>query len=169
MPGRPDQNGRHERMHRTLKAECCKPPKATFSSQQRSFDRFAEEFNFVRPHEALQQQTPASFYKPSIRRMPRKLPEIEYPDHFVLARAYPNGVISFQGTQWYLSGCLKNEVVGLEEVGDGRWRVHLGPISLGIIDARNANERGARNFGALVRTDGEVTRDGRRRRRPYRR
>lgn len=170
LPGRPDQNGRHERMHRTLKAECCRPPKATFSSQQRSFDRFVEEFNFVRPHEALKQQTPAEIYKPSLRRMPRKLPEIEYPEHFVLARAYPNGVISFERTQWYLSGCLRNEVVGLEEIGDGRWRVHFGPVSLGVLDARNAKERGPRNFGRLIRFDGEVMgRAGRRRRPPYKR
>jgi hypothetical protein len=153
----------------TLKVECCRPPKATFSSQQRSFDRFRDEYNSVRPHEALQQQTPASRCRPSIRQMPRRLPELEYPAHFRLARAYPNDVISFENTQWYLSNCLEGEVVGLEEVGDGRWRVHFGPIAVGIIDVRNAKERGWRTFGRLVRLDGEVTGRRRRRRPPYRR
>jgi hypothetical protein len=162
-PGRPDQNGRHERMHLTLKAECCRPPKASFGLQQRSFDRFCDEYNLVRPHEALGQRTPASVYRHSARCLPRKLPELEYPTHFRLEKTYPNGVISFEATQWYLSECLQAEVVGLEEVGDGRWRVHFGPIALGILDVRNAKERGYRTFGRLVRLDGEL--DGRRRRR----
>jgi transposase InsO family protein len=170
LPGRPDQNGRHERMHLTLKAECCRPPRSSFRSQQRAFDAFQQEYNVLRPHEALSQQTPTSLYQRSIRRLPRHLPELEYPTHFQLARTYPNGVISFASTQWYLSGCLKNEVVGLEEVDDDRWRVHFGPVVLGILDARNAKERGSRQFGLLVRTDGKVTgKRRRRRRRSYRR
>jgi transposase InsO family protein len=164
MPGRPDQNGRHERMHLTLKAECCRPPRSSFSAQQRSFDRFREEYNFVRPHEALDQQTPGALYRRSIRMLPRRLPEIEYPPHFRLERTYPNGVISVEGTQWYLSGCLKSETVGLEEVGDGRWRVHFGPVPLGLIDVRNSQERRGRAFGRLIRLDGEVTQQRRWRR-----
>jgi putative transposase len=165
MPGRPDQNGRHERMHLTLKNECCRPPRASFSSQQRTFDSFCDEYNNVRPHEALSQQTPSSFYRPSLRQLPRKLPEIVYPDHFHLERAYPNGVISLHGTQWFISGCLKGEVIGLEEVGDGRWRVHFGPVPLGIIDERHTRERLRRHFGKLVRFDGEKTQARRYRRR----
>jgi transposase InsO family protein len=167
LPGRPDQNGRHERMHLTLKAECCLPPRSSFRAQQRAFDSFRNEYNHERPHEALGQEVPASRYQPSVRRMPARLAELEYPSHFQVARTYPNGVISFERTQWYLSGCLKNEIVGLEEVSDGRWRVHFGPVVLGILDVRNMKERRDRNFGTLVRFDGEVTR--KRRRRPYRR
>jgi len=168
MPGRPDQNGRHERMHRTLKAETARPPASSMRAQQARFDRFQNEYNNERPHEALGQETPASHFRAALRAFPNALPELEYPDHFELCRTYPNGIISWRGTQWYLSGCLQNELVGLEELDDGRWRVFFGPVLLGIIDARRAYERpNKRAFGVLVRADGEL--GGRRRRRLYRR
>jgi transposase InsO family protein len=166
MPGRPDQNGRHERMHRTLKAEVANPPRANFKSQQQAFDRFLEEYNEVRPHEALAQQTPASAYRKSNRPYPKKLPDIDYPSHFEVLKTYPNGVISFSHTQWITSSVLKNEWVGLEEVDDDRWKVYFGPIALGILDGRLAKKRRDRQFGALVRLDGEINR---RKRRPFRR
>jgi len=169
MPGRPDQNGRHERMHRTLKAETARPPRSSMRAQQRRFDAFQDEYNNDRPHEALGQQTPASFYRASLKRFPNALPELEYPDHFHVERTYGNGVISWAGTQWYLSGSLKSEFVGLEEVDDDRWRVFFGHVLLGILDVRRAKLRKSRrSFGLLVRADGEVTqRRGRRTRRPY--
>jgi len=165
MPGRPDQNGRHERMHRTLKAETAKPPRASFQAQQRAFDRFQREYNHVRPHEALGLAHPASAYARSRRAFPRRLPELEYPSHYRLERVYPNGVISLAATQWYLSNCLEGEVVGLEEVDDQRWKVHFGPIEVGLLDVRNAKGRRGRQFAVLVRNDGEIT--NRRRRRRY--
>ncbi|NIM21254.1 MAG: DDE-type integrase/transposase/recombinase, partial [Candidatus Latescibacteria bacterium] len=82
QPGRPEQNGRHERMHSTLKSETAKPPRASFRAQQRAFDRFREEYNEIRPHEALGQEVPASHYRPSNRPYPRELPQIDYPEHF---------------------------------------------------------------------------------------
>ncbi|MGZ6358712.1 MAG: integrase core domain-containing protein [Bdellovibrionota bacterium] len=154
MPGRPDQNGRHERMHRTLKAETARPPRNSFRSQQRAFDQFREEYNQIRPHEALHQAVPASIYQPSNKRFPEKLPEPEYPDHFRVERTYPNGVITIGKIQWYLSGCLKGELVGLEEVDNDRWKVYFGPVPLGILDLQNLLEKGARQFGYLIRTDG---------------
>ena len=156
MPGRPDQNGRHERMHSTLKAETAKPPRSSLRAQQRAFDLFQKEYNHVRPHEALGQEVPASLYKPSNRPYPTRVPEPEYPDHFRVERTYPNGVASLNGTQWYLSGCLKGELVGFEEVDDDRWKVYFGSIALGIIDARSAKGRKGRQFGTLVRIDGET-------------
>lgn len=150
MPGRPDQNGRHERMHSTLKAETAKPPRSSFRAQQRAFDRFREEYNHVRPHESLGQKVPSSRYRPSLRRYPRRVPELEYPEHFYVTQAYPNGMISFESTQWYISHCLASELVGLEEVDTGRWKVYCGPIALGILDVRNAKKRGYRAFGLLV-------------------
>jgi transposase InsO family protein len=161
QPGRPEQNGRHERMHSTLKAETAKPPRSSFRAQQRAFDRFREEYNEVRPHEALDQEVPASRYRPSPRPYPRQLPQLVYPEHFEVAQTYPNGMISFKSTQWYISGCLISERVGLEEVDDGRWKVHFGPIPLGILDVRNAKERGYRAFGLLVSPEGQKTK------RPY--
>lgn len=162
MPGRPDQNGRHERMHSTLKAETARPPRSSFRAQQRAFDLFREEYNQVRPHEALGQVTPASLYQPSPREFPRHLPEIEYPSHFQTARVYCNGLASFRGCQWYLSNCLFGELVGFEEVDDDRWKVHFGPVQLGLIDVRSLKNRRYRHFGVLIRTDGEL--HGRRRR-----
>jgi len=150
MPGRPEQNGRHERMHRTLKAETARPPRSSFSAQQRAFDRFLTEYNKERPHEALGQEVPASLYRPSLRSYPRQLPEPEYPTHFETRVAYPNGVISFGATQWYVSNCIADERVGLEPCDDGRWRVHFGWVPIGILDLRRAAERNHRNFGTLV-------------------
>ncbi len=150
MPGRPEQNGRHERMHRTLKAETARPPRSSFAAQQRAFDRFQVEYNQQRPHEALGQDVPASFYRPSLRAYPRQLPDPQSPDHFETRVAYPNGVISFGTTQWYVSGSLACERVGLEPRDDGRWRVHFGWVPIGILDPRRAAERNHRNFGTLV-------------------
>jgi len=97
--------------------------------------------------------------------MPHRLPELEYLPHYKLERIYDGGMVSFRGTQWYLSNCLSGEVVGFEEVGDGRWRVHFGPVPLGIIDFRNTKPRRSRHYGTLVRIDGEVTGLGRKKRR----
>jgi transposase InsO family protein len=149
-PGRPDQNGRHERMHSTLKAETAQPPRSSFTAQQRAFDRFQVEYNDERPHEALGQQVPASLYRPSLRAYPRSLPQVEYPPHFETRLAYPNGVISFGTTQWYVSACLAGETVGLEPREDGRWRAHFGWVPIGVLDPRRATEHRARQFGRLI-------------------
>lgn len=151
MPGRPDQNGRHERMHRTLKAEAASPPRRTFPKQQRALDAFRDEYNHHRPHEALGQVTPASIYRPSSRPFTGELIEPKYPSHYHVQRAYPNGVISFGQTQWYLSLCLAGQPIGLEPVVDGCWRAHFGPVVLGLLDMRRAIKRNLRNFGLLTR------------------
>lgn len=150
MPGRPDQNGRHERMHSTLKAETAKPPRTSFRSQQLAFDRFQAEYNGERPHEALGQQTPATLYRPSARPYPRGLPEVTYPAHFVTRVAYPNGVISFGATQWYVSDCLAGERVGLEEGENDCWRVYFSTMPIGVLDLARGLGRGNRRFGLLV-------------------
>ena len=151
MPGRPEQNGRHERMHRTLKAETAKPPRSSFQAQQRAFDRFLVEYNDERPHEAIDQQVPAALYRPSLRRYPAYLPQVEYPPHVETRVAYPNGVISFGANQWYVSHCLAGERIGLEPCDDGRWRVLFGWVPIGIVDVRHDSEqRGNRQFGRLI-------------------
>src|SRR5262249_45090326 len=90
-PGRPAQNGRHERMHKTLKRETTRPPAATLRGQQIRFNRFRKEFNEERLHEALDQETPASIYAPSGRPYPERLPRVEYPDHFEKRLVSRNG------------------------------------------------------------------------------
>jgi transposase InsO family protein len=166
MPGRPDQNGRHERMHSTLKAETATPPRASFRAQQLAFDRFRAEYNGERPHEALGQQTPATLYRPSLRRYPRVLPAVTYPAHYETRVAYPNGVISFGTTQWYVSHCLAGERIGLEEGENHCWTVYFGSMQVGVLDLTRGADRGPRHFGLLVPTLDLPS--ARRHRRPYR-
>jgi putative transposase len=133
-PGQPQQNGRHERMHRTLKAECASPPAATAAAQQRRFDAFRAEFNHQRPHEALGQTTPARHYTPSARAYPNRLEDPHYPTDFELRRVRSNGEIRWQGELVFIGEALIGEVIGLMETEDGDAEVYFGPVSLGIID-----------------------------------
>ena len=135
VPGRPDQNGRHERMHRTLKRETALPPCATARAQQRSFDRFRTLFNTERPHEALNNTLPAQWYRPSLRPYPARLAAVEYPGHFEVRRVRTTGEIKWQGTCVYLSEALVGEPVGLEALSDRHWRISFGPIDLALFDA----------------------------------
>jgi transposase InsO family protein len=134
-PGKPQQNGRHERMHRTLKAETATPPAADLRSQQRRFDRFRREFNEERPHEALAQVTPASVYTPPLRRWSGRLREPEYGAEATVRRVRQNGEIKWRGALVFLSQTLAGEPVGLTETDAGRWLVSYGPLELGHLDA----------------------------------
>jgi transposase InsO family protein len=135
-PGKPQQNGRHERMHRTLKAETTKPPAGNLTAQQRKFNRFREEFNFERPHEALDQETPASIYVPSRREMPNKIPPLEYPDRFEVRYVSANGGIRWNKDWVNVSTVCAGEYVGLEEIDDGVWNVYFGPLKIGRFHER---------------------------------
>ncbi len=135
-PGKPQQNGRHERMHRTLKQAACRPPSANRGAQQKRFNAFCREYNEQRPHEALDQQTPASQYIKSSRAYPEQLPELHYPDYFDVRKVSANGVVYWHNKLVYVSHLLKEEAVGLEEVDDGIWRVYFGPVKLGEFDER---------------------------------
>jgi hypothetical protein len=149
QPGNPQQNGRHERMHRTLKAETTRPPARAMRSQQVKFDRFQKEFNHVRPHEALGQNTPASVHVPSTRAMPSKLPQLEYPDRYEKRYVSANGGIRWN-RQWVnVSITCVGEYVGLEEIDDGVWNVYFGALRLGRLDERNMRIEDA--FGRLFR------------------
>lgn len=136
-PGKPQQNGRHERMHKTLKAEATQPPAGNLAAQQRKFNRFREEFNNERPHEALDQRTPASIYEPSPREMPDKLPALEYPDRFELRYVSANGGIRWSSGWVNVSIVCAGEYVGLEEIDDGVWNVYFGPLKLGRLLERH--------------------------------
>jgi putative transposase len=130
-PGKPQQNGRHERMHRTLKAETTKPPAASSRAQQRRFDAFRLEFNHERPHEALDMSTPSQLYQSSPRAMPDKLPAIEYPDCFEVRYVSANGGVRWHKQWLNVTSALVGEYVGFEEIDDGLWDAYFGPVKLG--------------------------------------
>jgi putative transposase len=148
-PGKPQQNGRHERMHRTLKDETTRPAAASLPAQQRRFNTFRTEFNNERPHEALDQQTPASLYRPSSREMPNKLPPLVYPDRFEVRYVSGNGGIRWRCGWVNVSTVCIGEYVGLEEIDDGVWNVYFGPLKLGRLLDRHMKIEDA--FGRLLR------------------
>src|SRR5579863_10549008 len=134
-PGHPEQNGRHERMHRTLKAETAKPPAANRRAQQEAFDRFRQQFNEQRPHEALEQRTPASRYQSSPRRYPDRIPKPEYDTHLKPKRVYPDGTFFWKGTQVFISKCLGGEFIGMEQADDRYWEVCFATFPLARFDS----------------------------------
>jgi transposase InsO family protein len=136
-PGQPQQNGRHERMHRTLKRAAAQPPAPNARAQQRRFDVFRRHYNAERPHEALAQRTPASVYTLSPRPYPERLPEMIYPSYMHAHRVCDTGLIYWNAWRIYVGYLLAGEHVGIEPVGDGLWNVHFGPIRLGGFDERN--------------------------------
>lgn len=135
-PGCPWENGRHERMHKTLKACTARPPAATMLLQQHCFDHFRFEFNQLRPHEGLGGHTPSQHLVTSPRCLPRKLPEVEYPGHFEVRRVRTAGEIKFQSKFIFVSETLAGESVGLAEVDDGIWAIYFAHIELALYDER---------------------------------
>jgi transposase InsO family protein len=133
-PGEPQQNGRHERMHETLKQETARPPRANARAQQRAFDDFWYVYNFERPHQALGDTPPAQVYEASPRLYPEREPELEYPGHFEVRRVRTSGEIKWQGKFLYLSQALIGEPVGLEPISERHWRMVFGPVPLGLLD-----------------------------------
>jgi len=121
-------------MHRTLKAECARPPAATCAAQQRCFDRFRAEFNQQRPHEALGQTVPARHYAPSARAYPARLEDPHCPAACAMRRVRSNGEIKWQGELVFIGEALIGEVIGLIETEDGDAEVYFGPVPLGLID-----------------------------------
>lgn len=137
QPGKPQQNGRHERMHRTLKREATRPPRSNLRTQQRAFNDFRSIFNDERPHQALGQRTPASVYHPSSRALPASPVPYEYPAHFEVRLVSQVHNIRWKSRFVFVSSILKDRCVGLEEVGDGLWAVFYGPHPLGWLDERD--------------------------------
>jgi transposase InsO family protein len=137
--GEPQQNGKHERMHKTLKAEATKPPGSTLAEQQSRLDRFRAEYNNERPHESLGQETPASCYSASTRKLKESCDLFEYPLHFEVRTVESNGMLSLKRRSFYLSKALEGEDVGMEEIEDGLWRVDFGPLVLGTFHLPNSD------------------------------
>lgn len=140
-PGKPEQNGRHERMHRTLKEETAKPPASTLLEQQRRFDRFRRIFNDERPHEALGQRPPASLYTPSPRTMPYEPSSPEYPDNMLVRRLSRSGLLNLGGSQTLVTRLLAQEPVGLLPVEEDVWELYYGPVLLAQVTLKNKELR----------------------------
>lgn len=140
--GHPEQNGAHERMHRDLKAETTRPPSPRLSAQQRRFDRFGQEYNTERPHEALGQRRPAELWTPATRCYPSRLCAPEYPGHLEVRRVRTHGEIKFHGQRVFLSESLAGETVGLEPVDDGLWSVIFNTTLLARYDERSRTIHG---------------------------
>jgi transposase InsO family protein len=132
--GHPEQNGRHERMHRTLKLDL--RPAFDRRGQQRELDRFRLDYNQVRPHEALGMQTPGSVYEPSPRAYPARLPEVEYPDTMLVRTVKSHGHFRWKMHDVFLSEVLWGEPVGLLPVDDGLYTIYFAHIPLALFDTR---------------------------------
>lgn len=136
-PGHPEENGRHERMHKTLKAETARPAMHTLALQQRRFDAWREEFNFERPHEALNHQTPGDIYRPSERLLPGRVKPWNYDDTFDEERRVRGaGQFKWQGKDVRASGSLVGRTLGLKRLSERYWQVYFRHILLGLLDAR---------------------------------
>lgn len=142
-PGQPQQNGRHERMHRDLKAETTRPPERNQHRQQERFDSFRAEFNEERPHEALGDETPASHYRCCHRALPETLPEPCYAAHHETRWVSKAGTFRFKKRQIFLSQALGHEWVAFEEVADGIWSVYFYDVLLARLDERDCKLRAA--------------------------
>jgi putative transposase len=133
-PAHPDDNGSHERFHRTLKRETARPPARNCRAQQERFEAFGNEYNYDRPHEALGEVTPGEVYEVSHRPYPARLPDVAYPGHFEVRHVATNGTVSLGATVYFLSETLDGEDVGLEEIDDGLWTVYLSDVPIGRIN-----------------------------------
>jgi len=140
-PGKPQQNGRHERMHRTLKQAATKPPAKDCKEQQICFDQFVQQYNQERPHESLGQKTPASQYQSSPRVYTDRPDELTYPDYFETRAVHTNGTINCRQYMIYVGEVLKGNRVGLCETDEGIWDVYFGPVLLGRYNERDAQQK----------------------------
>ena len=134
--GHPEQNGRHERMHRTLKQEAAQPPAANRREQQRRLDQFRQEYNEVRPHEALQMQTPAAVYHRSARSFPARVPEPDYPDSMLVRSVRPHGHFRWNQQDVFLSEVLWGERVGLLAEDDRWFTIYFAQLPMARFDSR---------------------------------
>lgn len=150
-PGRPQQNGRHERMHRTLKDATTKPPAYSAQGQQRKHNDFRQEYNELRPHEGLDMSKPGQLYEASSRPMPSKLLPMEYPDRYEVRKVSSAGGIRWGKEYVNVTSALLGEYVGLEAVEDGQWDVYFGVKRLGRLHERHM--RIEDEYGRLKRCD----------------
>lgn len=133
-PASPQDNGRHERMHSTLKQATLQPPERNVRRQQESFDRFQQEYHHERPHEALDDRTPASCYRASCRPMSRRLPELDYGDDIAVRRISQQGSLKMNGERTFVSEIFAYEWLGLRALDERYFEVFYGPVTVGFLD-----------------------------------
>ena len=144
-PGHPEQNGRHERMHKTLKDHTAKPPAANLLQQQRRFDVFRTEYNDYRPHESLSMDTPSEHYSTSMRTYPRRLPAVIYPSHMDVTRVQLHGDIRIKNRRLFISQSLGDQYIGIEQVSEDFSLLWYCDYPLGQIDHREWKIKAVQN------------------------
>lgn len=133
-PGKPQQNPRHERMHRDLKRETTLPPRANLRAQQQRFNEFRRIYNFERPHEGLGMDIPSERFRPSPRSYEETSKPLEYPAHFEVRLVSQDSTIRWNSRKVFVSHLLGRQHVGFEQVAEAVWSVYFGPIHLGWLD-----------------------------------
>lgn len=135
-PAHPEQNRRHERMHRDLKAACAKPSAFDMKAQQRRLNRFVKEYNHIRPHEALKMKTPGITHDFSTRPFPERIVRFDYNPKFkILLKVTQNGSVRWASYYWvYVSAALKGKYIGIQHIGNGIWKVFYRNVFLGFFN-----------------------------------
>jgi transposase InsO family protein len=158
--GHPEQNGRHERMHRTLKQETATPPAEDRRAQQRSLESFRQEYNQVRPHEALHMQTPASVYESSAREFPARVPEPEYPSTMLVRSIHSHGHFRWKRHDVCLSEVLWGERIGLSAEDERWYTIYFAQLPIARFDSRQLRVvpwQKPRGFDVADAGEGEVS------------
>ena len=141
-PGHPEQNGRHERMHRDLKADCAKPSAYDLKAQQRRLNRFVKEYNNIRPHEALGMKIPALIHSFSTRPYLERIPKFDYDTNLKVLKVTQNESIRWKSYYWvYLTAALKGKYVGIQDLGNGIWKVFYRNVFLGFFNENNIRDK----------------------------
>ena len=135
-PGKPQQNGRHERLHLTLKQDTATPPARSLAEQMARFAQFRSDYNHDRPHEALGQVPPGRVYQPSLRPFDGILRAPDYPDEAKVRRVRRCGAVKWRGDEIFISQSLISEPIGLFPIADDAWLVKYGPVVLGTMKGR---------------------------------
>lgn len=142
-PGRPDQNGRHERMHKDLKARCCKPPSYNLRSQNRRMNEFVEEYNYERPHESLDMQLPGKVHEKSERAWSDKISGPEYDTELMVKKVTASGAIRWGSYEWVnISRCLIGKYLGIKKLGNRVYEVYYRNYLLGYFKEGEQVEKG---------------------------
>jgi len=138
-PGKPQQNGRHERMHRTLKAQTLNPPAETLRKQQRRFDKFRREYNEERPHQALGHKPPVAYYSAASRQYTSRIHSPDYPKEWTVRRVYEKGSFYWNGALLFISDALRYEYVALAPSANERYlTIHYGHVPIAYLDTKHA-------------------------------